>query len=195
MKLKIDPFFKWLMLSAALVFFSHAVLAQRTITGKVTDAQTNEPLIGTNIVATGTTVGTAADLDGNFTLEVPAAATELIISYVGYDEQRLTLGASNVINIALVAGAALEEIVVIGYGTVRKEDATGAVNAVSSKDFNRGIIVSADQLIVGKVAGVQITSNSSEPGGSTSIRIRGGTSVNASNELLYVIDDVPFGWR
>lgn len=181
---------RWLVALLALFLWNFS-LAQRTITGKVTDAQTNEPLIGANILVVGTSTGTVTDFDGTYSLPVPEGATELEFSYTGYTNQRVPLGTSNVIDVALSAGQVLEEVVVIGYGSVKKEDATGAVNAISSKDFNKGAIVSADQLITGKVAGVQITSNSGEPGGQTSIRIRGGTSVNASNEPLYVIDGVP----
>lgn len=190
MRLKPNHLSKWFVVLVA-VFGYQFLLAQRTVTGTVTDAQNSDPLIGANILVVGTTIGTITEIDGTYTLEIPAGATELEFSYTGYASQRITLGASNTIDVALSAGQVLDEVLVIGYGTVRKEDATGAVNAISSKDFNRGAIVSPDQLITGKVAGVQITSNSGEPGGQTSIRIRGGTSVNASNEPLYVIDGVP----
>lgn len=190
MKLRPNHCSKWFVALAAL-FLWNFTLAQRTITGTVTDAQTKEPLIGANILVVGTSTGTITEFDGTYSLEVPAGATELEFSYTGYGSQRVTLGAANVVDIALSAGEVLEEVVVIGYGTVKKGDATGAVNAISSKDFNRGAIVSPDQLITGKVAGVQITTNSGEPGGQAAIRIRGGTSVNASNEPLYVIDGVP----
>ncbi len=190
MKQKPNHFNRWCVAILA-VFFCNTLLAQRTITGTVTDAQTKEPLIGANIIVVGTSIGTITEFDGSYTLNVPEGSTQLEFSYTGYANQRVTIGASNVLDIALQAGEILDEVVVIGYGTVKKEDATGAVNSVSSKDFNRGAIVSPDQLITGRVAGVQITSNSGEPGGQVSIRIRGGTSVNASNEPLYVIDGVP----
>ncbi len=190
MKLRLNHFSRWFVVIVAL-FLYNAMLAQRTITGTVTDAQTKEPLIGANILVVGTSTGTISDIDGTYSLQVPDGYSVLEFSYTGYASQRITLGASNIVDVGLAAGEILEEVVVIGYGTVKKEDATGAVNAISSKDFNRGAIVSPDQLITGKVAGVQITSNSGEPGGQTSIRIRGGTSVNASNEPLYVIDGVP----
>lgn len=190
MKLKTNLFLRWLVMVSAL-FLCNAMIAQRTISGTVTDKSTGEPLIGANILLVGTSTGTVTDIDGTYSLTVPQDATVIEISYTGYASERITLGVSNVVNVALAAGEVLDEIVVIGYGSVKKDDATGAVNAVSSKDFNRGAIVSPDQLITGKVAGVQITSNSGEPGGQSSIRIRGGTSVNASNEPLYVIDGVP----
>jgi len=190
MKLKPNHFSQWCVVLLA-VFSCQILFAQRTVSGTVTDAQTNEPLISANILVVGTSLGTTTDIDGNFTLEVPVGSTQLDVSYTGYTTQRVNLDASNTVTVRLEAGAALQEVVVIGYGTTRKSDATGAVNAVSSKDFNRGAIVSPDQLVAGKVAGVQITTNSGEPGGQTSVRIRGGTSVNASNEPLYVIDGMP----
>lgn len=190
MKLRPNHLSRWFVALVAILCCNF-VFAQRTITGTVTDAQNGEPLIGANILVVGTTTGAVTDVDGSYSLVVPEGATELEFSYTGYTAQRIAIGTSNTLNVNLSAGALLEEVVVIGYGTTKKSDATGAVNAISNKDFNRGAIVSPDQLITGKVAGVQITSNSGEPGGQTSVRIRGGTSVNASNEPLYVIDGVP----
>lgn len=190
MKLEVNFTLRWLAVLAILTM-GQWVMAQRTITGTVTDAQTKEPLIGANILVAGTSIGTITEFDGTFSLSVPTTATTLEFSYTGYTTQQVALTASNVVDVALQAGQVLDEVVVIGYGSVRKDDATGVVAAVSAKDFNRGAIVSADQLIAGKVAGVQIASNSGEPGGQTTIRVRGGTSVNAGNEPLYVIDGVP----
>jgi iron complex outermembrane receptor protein len=190
MKLTVDYCSKWLLVVLFVGLGSFA-FAQRTITGTVTDAESGEPLIGANVLVVGTSIGTITDIDGSYSIDVPEGSNELQFSYTGYSTQRVTLGVSNVLDIALSPGEVLEEVVVIGYGTVKKEDATGVVAAVTDEDFNRGAIVSPDQLIAGKVAGVQITPNSGEPGGQTSIRIRGGTSVNASNEPLYVIDGVP----
>lgn len=190
MKLKFDMLIKGLLFMG-IFLMSQALLAQRDISGQITDAETGESLIGANILIVGTSTGTVTDFDGNFSMILPEGMNELEVSYTGYASKRVTVGAESVINVQLSAGEVLDEVVVIGYGTVKKEDATGSVNAVSDEDFNRGAIVSPDQLISGKVAGVQINKNSSEPGGGTSIRIRGGTSINASNEPLYVIDGVP----
>lgn len=190
MKLKVNSAAQWLLVFALAVSCQWA-FAQRTITGKVTDSQSGEPLIGANILITGTSSGTITDFDGTYSLKVPEGSATLEFSYTGYATQSVKLGNSNVLDVALSAGEILDEIVVIGYGTTRKEDATGVVAAVTEKSFNKGAIVSPDQLITGKVAGVQITSNSGEPGGQTTIRVRGGTSINASNEPLYVIDGVP----
>lgn len=168
-----------------------ALYGQRQITGKVTDADNGESLIGASVIVQGTTAGAITDYDGNYVLRLPEGATMLRISYTGYSEQTVAIGSSDVMNFQLVPSAQLEEVLVIGYGSVKKEDATGSVNAVNSEDFNGGAIVSPEQLIAGKVAGVQITSNGGEPGGGVSIRIRGGTSVSASNDPLFVIDGIP----
>ena len=179
----------------ALVCFvllgSSFAFSQRQITGTVTDAENGEPLIGASVRVKGTAAGAVTDIDGKYRLALPNDATEVDVSYTGYATKTLTVGASNVIDVALSPGVVLEETLVIGYGTVKKEDATGSVNAVTEKSFNRGAIVSPEALVSGKIAGVQITSNSGEPGGQTTVRVRGGTSVNASNEPLYVIDGVP----
>jgi TonB-dependent starch-binding outer membrane protein SusC len=185
-----------------IVAFSFALLtafqgySQGSVRGAVTDDQ-GEPLIGATILLVGTARGTATDFDGTYLLEnVPAGEQQIRASYTGYNDITKTVavrdGQESVLNFQLGEDVkVLEEVVVIGYGTQRRGDATGVITAVSDKNFNRGAIVSPDQLLVGKVAGVQITSNSGEPGGQSSIRIRGGTSVNASNEPLYVIDGVP----
>ncbi|MEM6378143.1 MAG: SusC/RagA family TonB-linked outer membrane protein [Bacteroidota bacterium] len=180
---------KWGLLIVALALCNFA-LAQRSITGTVTDANSGEPLIGANILVVGTGSGTITDLDGSFSLEVPDDAAELEISYTGYTSKTVALGASNILDVALSAGEVLDEVLVIGYGSVKKDDLTGSVQAVDEKKFNQGALVSPDKLITGKIAGVQITSGA-EPGSGSSIRIRGGTSVSSSNEPLYVIDGVP----
>ena len=175
------------------IIFSSNLIAQSTITvsGKVTDASDNMGLPGVSIQEKGTTKGGITDFDGNYSLAVQEGAT-LIFSYIGYVAQEIEVGNQTTINVAMEVDATeLSEVLVIGYGQQEKGDVTGVVQAVDEKSFNKGAIVSPDQLITGKVAGVQITSNSGEPGGQTSIRIRGGTSINASNEPLYVIDGVP----
>jgi iron complex outermembrane receptor protein len=166
--------------------------AQRQISGQVTDAETGEALIGASVVVEGTAVGTATDFDGNYRLNVPANANTLRVSYTGYEPQTITLGASNVLDVKLVTAGALEEVVVIGYGTVKREDLTGSVQAVGAKDFNKGAITSPQELLMGKIAGVQVTTGA-DPGGGATIRIRGGSSLSATNDPLIVIDGVPIG--
>ncbi|MDX1913610.1 MAG: SusC/RagA family TonB-linked outer membrane protein [Saprospiraceae bacterium] len=164
--------------------------AQRQITGQVTDAETGEALIGASVVVEGTAVGAATDFEGNYRLNVPANATTIRISYTGYETQNMTLGASNVLDVRLKVAGALEEVVVIGYGTVKREDLTGSVQAVGTKDFNKGAITAPQELLMGKIAGVQVTTGA-DPGGGATIRIRGGSSLSATNDPLIVIDGIP----
>ncbi len=173
-----------------LLFGSGLIYSQRTITGTVTDADNDEPLIGVNILVEGTHVGTITEYDGTYSLELPADAASLVFSYTGYQSQTVPVGASNVIDIRLKAGTMLSEVVVIGYGAVKREDATGSVTAVNSKDFNKGAITGAQELLAGKIAGVQITTDGT-PGGGAQIRIRGGSSLSASNDPLVVVDGIP----
>ncbi|MFN0034290.1 MAG: SusC/RagA family TonB-linked outer membrane protein, partial [Saprospiraceae bacterium] len=128
--------------------------------------------------------------DGSYSIEVPAGATQLRIAYTGYAEQVVTLGASNTVDVSMKASGILDEVVVIGYGSVRKSDLTGSVASVSEKDFNKGLVTAPDQLIQGKVAGVQVINNSGQPGGSTTVRIRGNASIRAGNQPLFVVDGI-----
>ena len=163
----------------------------KTISGKVID-EANEALIGVSILVKGTAVGTVTDFDGNYTLSVPVGATHLVFSYIGYQVQTLSVPSSTILNVKLQSDTqVLNDVVVIGYGTQKKNDLTGTVTNVSSKDFNSGLINSAEELINGKVAGLQIVSNSGSPTSGSTIRIRGGASLNASNDPLIVLDGVP----
>ena len=163
----------------------------KKITGHVVD-DTNEPLIGASILVVGTSTGVITDLDGNFNIIVPSGATALQISYVGYETVTVPVPSGNTVNVKMKSDAQmLSDVVVIGYGTQRKSDLTGSVSNVSSKDFNSGLISSPEQLINGKVSGVQILSNSGSPTAGSTIRIRGGASLNASNDPLIVLDGVP----
>ena len=163
----------------------------KKITGHVVD-DTNEPLIGASILVVGTSTGVITDLDGNFNIIVPSGATALQISYVGYETVTVPVPSGNTVNVKMKSDAQMwSDVVVIGYGTQRKSDLTGSVSNVSSKDFNSGLISSPEQLINGKVSGVQIMSNSGSPTAGSTIRIRGGASLNASNDPLIVLDGVP----
>lgn len=163
----------------------------RTVTGKVTSADDGTDLPGVNILEKGTSNGTATDVDGTFTINVKENAT-LVFSFVGFTSQEVVAGTQSTINITLAPDVtALSEVVVIGYGEIRKRDVTGAVASIKSEDFNRGIISSPEQLIQGKSAGVQITSASGEPGAGVNIRIRGTSSVRGGNNPLFVVDGIP----
>lgn len=179
-----------LLLVCALLLGGGAALAQRQISGKVTDAESGEPLIGASVSVPGTTVGAITDYDGNYRITVPQGSKSLRIAYTGYTEKTVDVSAGTVVDIQLTAGVALEETVIIGYGTVRRQDLTGSVQAVGTKDFNKGAITGPQELLAGKVAGVQVTTGA-DPGGGSTIRIRGGSSLSATNDPLIVIDGVP----
>ncbi|MEA5129390.1 MAG: TonB-dependent receptor [Proteiniphilum sp.] len=163
----------------------------RRITGVITD-ENNEPLTGATILVTGTTIGTTAGINGEFSLTLPAGKTEIQVSFIGYETQVVPVVDRGTVNIQLQPESfTLDNLIVIGYGTQRKSDLTGSVSNVSSKDFNVGLIGSPEQLINGKVSGVQIMSNSGSPTSGSTIRIRGGASLNASNDPLIVLDGLP----
>ncbi|PWH83525.1 SusC/RagA family TonB-linked outer membrane protein [Algibacter marinivivus] len=168
-----------------------SMLGQTPITGTVTEQSTSIPLPGVNVVIKGTINGTATDFDGNYRIEVNNGDV-IVFSYVGYQSQEITYSGQSTLNVQLVEDAAqLDEIVIIGYGSVKKEDLTGAVDVISSKDFNQGAVVSPDQLLQGKAAGVRITSAGGQPDAAPNIRIRGGSSLSGNNAPLIVIDGVP----
>ena len=164
----------------------------KKITGQVID-ENKEPMIGVSILIVGTSTGTVTDFDGNYTLNVPQGSKELQFSYVGYETKVVPVPAnSTTLNVQLKSDSqVLSDVVVIGYGTQRKSDLTGSVTNVSSKDFNMGLVSSPEQLINGKISGVQIMSNSGSPTAGSTIRVRGGASLNASNDPLIVLDGVP----
>ena len=175
----------------AMLSFSLGYAQVKTVTGTVSDAGNDEPLPGVTIVVKGTTQGTITDFDGNFSIDVEQGQT-IVLSYIGYTPQEVVITASNLLNVKLEQSMEnLDEVVVIGYGQVKKEDATGSVAAVSSDDFNQGAITSPQELVTGKIAGVQITNSGGAPGEGSTIRIRGGSSLSASNDPLIVIDGVP----
>jgi TonB-linked SusC/RagA family outer membrane protein len=173
------------------VFIPGVILAQGIrVSGKVTDAADGSALAGVTVRDKGTVIGTLTDVNGNFSLEIAPTAT-LVFSYIGYKTQEIPVNNRTSINVALeVESQALQEVVVIGYGTVRKVDATGSVKAVTSEYFNPGIVSSPQEMVTGKMAGVQITNGGGAPGEGVTIRIRGGSSLKASNDPLIVIDGV-----
>jgi iron complex outermembrane receptor protein len=174
------------------MFFSFSVLAQDiTVSGKVSD-KSGGGLPGVTVQLKGSSKGVATDMNGSYSIAgVPSNGT-LSFTFVGMTSQEVAIGGRSTINVTLTDDAALlEEVVVVGYGTVKKKDATGAVNAIGTKDFQKGIVTSPEQLMQGRVAGVQITQNSGEPGGGINVRIRGTSSVYGGNQPLFVIDGVP----
>lgn len=162
----------------------------RIIKGTILDA-TGMPVIGANVMVKGTTNGTITDMDGKFSLEVDKNAI-LVVSYIGYANQEIKVGNQNTLSITMKEDAeALDELVVVGYGTVKKSDLTGSVGSVSMEDVNKVGITSADRALQGQVAGVQVNARSGQPGESMMIRVRGGNSLSGGNEPLYVIDGMP----
>lgn len=164
--------------------------ARKNITGRILDVK-GDPVIGANIVEKGTTNGTVTDIEGNFTLNVEENAV-IHISYIGYLPQELSSAGKNSLQVVLLEDMkTLDEIVVVGYGTMRKRDLTGSVSSIKSEDIQRSPVTSLDQAIQGKAAGVQVSQASSAPGGRVLIRVRGGNSLSSSNEPLYVVDGFP----
>lgn len=164
-----------------------------TISGQLTDKTDGTPLIGANVLVKGTTVGAVTDTDGNYRLSVPEGATHLTISYIGYSSIEIEIGARSVINLALAQDLTrLDEIVVVGYGTVKKKDLTGAVVSLGEKDMTIGAATnSISSMIQGRAAGVEVSANDGLPGQSLNIVIRGNNTISNSNEPLYVIDGFP----
>lgn len=178
----------FLLIVAALLISSAAFAQQTKVTGKVVDEQ-NEPVVGATVQVEGSTNGTATNVDGQFTLEVNSGA-RLRFSYVGF--KTLTIKAANGMKVTMQEDAnTLNEVVTIGYGSVKRKDVTTAVSSVSTKDLEKRPIVSALQGMQGMAAGLQISQANGQPGASPTIRVRGTTSLNGSNSPLYVVDGVP----
>ena len=170
---------------------SHPIITNnKKITGKVTDEK-NEPIIGANVVVKGSTTGTITDMDGNFTLEVPDQAT-LLVSYIGYTPKEVAVKNQNNLSIMMIEDSkTIDEVVVIGYGSVKKSNLTGAVSSVKTTEIQQTPMTSIDQGLVGRASGVQVTQTSGMPGAVASIRVRGSSSLQGGNEPLYVIDGFP----
>ena len=180
---------KMLTLVCGLILSVSAFAQQITVNGHVKDA-TDEPIIGATIRVVGQDGGVVSDIDGNFTLRANPGAI-LSVSYIGYATQEVSAAANVVITLEDDAERSLNEVVVIGYGVAKKSDLTGSVTALKPDSKNKGLVVNAQDMLAGKVAGLNIISNSGEPGAGSQIRIRGGSSLSASNDPLIVIDGIP----
>jgi len=181
---------KRLLFAILALFFCTLVKAQtKKITGKVSSSA-NAPLSGVTVQAKGTQLATATDVNGNFSLSVPAQGTVvLVISYVGFEPKEVNVTGDAPVMVALsekVQG--LNDVVVVGYGTARKRDLTGSVASINAKDLDKTPVIRADQMLQGRVSGLQFTQTDGQPGSVTSIRIRGTNSINSGNEPLYVVD-------
>jgi iron complex outermembrane receptor protein len=182
----------------ALVFVVQSASAQdKTVTGKVTDSKDGTPVVGASVQPKGGRTGTSTKADGTFSINVASNVTTLVITSVGFETQEVSIAGVSSVDVSFVSsvGSNLNEVVVTGYGTARRRDLTGAISSVRAKDFNQGVVTSPDQLLQNKVAGMEVTNNSGQPGVATTIKIRGNNSIRAVNNPLYVIDGVPLDGR
>jgi iron complex outermembrane receptor protein len=179
-----------LLLFCAL-FLSVNLYSQSLLDGKVMDDVSSDPIAGVNVIVKGTSSGTASDFNGNFSINV-SSGDVLVFSYVGYTTREITYNGELSMEVSLSEDASqLDEILLIGYGSVKKDDLTGAADLITSDDFNQGSVLSPEQLISGKLAGVSVTSGGGAPGEGQAIRIRGLGSLSLTNSPLIVVDGVP----
>lgn len=179
-----------LLMAILLIPAAAFAQTQQTVTGTVID-ENGEPLLGATVRVTGDAAGTSTDIDGHFTLKVPQTAKQLSVSYIGYRPVTTDITPGEMTIVMHSDNEMLDEVVVIGYGVRKKDDLTGAVATVGEKDFNTGMISSPEELVNGKIAGVQIVNSGGSSTAGSTIRVRGGASLNASNDPLIVIDGVP----
>lgn len=179
-----------LLIGFVLIGNNISMAQEVAVTGTVLDPK-GSTLPGVSITLKGTTKGTTTDMDGKYSISV-APTSVLVFSFIGFSTKEVTVGSETKIDVTLSDDAkALEEVVVIGYGTVKKKDLTGSVSSLQSKDFNQGVITSPDQLIQGRTPGVMVINNTGQPGGAATVRIRGNSSIRASNNPLFVLDGIP----
>lgn len=182
-----------LLATAAVLLFAAAAFAQgRTVTGKITDAQTGQPVSGATVSVKGTARATQTDANGSYSIAIDGNNSVLVITNVGYGATEITVRNNAQVNMQLEpAAGSLGEVVVIGYGSVRKSDVTGSLTSIKAKDLTPGANVSVDQALAGRAAGVQVYQKSGEPGSSVSVKVRGISSITGGNDPLYVIDGLP----
>lgn len=186
-------FIRYTLTMMTLVFSSMVFAQQKTVSGLVNDELGN-PLMGATVKITDGSAATVTENDGSFRFQVPQSATQLEISFIGYQTTSFPIPADdNPLQITLQQSndQGLDEVVVIGYGTARKKDLTGSMVTIQARNFNKGIMTAPDQLIQGKTPGVMVINNTGQPGGATTVRIRGNSSIRASNNPLFVLDGVP----
>lgn len=182
---------KVLLMLLIFITGTSGIFAQITVTGKVIDTD-NQPVIGANVVVKGTTIGTMTGVDGKFSISAPSASSIIVVSFIGYVPQEFIVGNNPVLNVTLQAEAtSLDEVVVIGYGTVRKRDLTGSVASVSGAQIAAVPVSNAAQAMVGKLPGVTVVSQDGRPDATLSIRVRGGGSISQSNDPLFIVDGFP----
>ena len=193
MKLNFNSIFRGWLALLLVGAVSTLTMAQRTVTGTVTDRETGEALISANVTVLGTSSGTSTDFDGTYSIEVPEGDQRLEFSYTGYATQVIEVGASDVIDVIMSPGEALEEVVVIGYGTQKSKEVSSSIVSVKEEDFNQGNITNPVQLLQGKVAGLTISRPGGNPNQGFGVRLRGLGTIGANSQPLVVIDGVPGG--
>ena len=191
---RLKNFKKWSFF-VALIFCSLQIFAQeRTITGTILDASTGEPMPGVNIMIEGTTVGTISDIDGGYSIKVPDASAVLVFSFISYEPQSIVVEDKTVIDVSLeVSAEELDELIVVGYGTMKKSDVTGSIVSINDKDFKQVKTTNVIESLQGKAAGVDITRTSGEAGSGFDIRVRGERSLSGNNDPLYIVDGIQYG--
>ena len=173
------------------IMMSSFAYAQSQVSGTVTDQQ-NQPLPGVNVLVKGSTQGTTTDASGKYQVEVPNSDAILTFSFIGFTSQEKAVGNQTVVDVALQEDIqSLQEVVVVGYGTVKKSDLTGSISSVKADAFKDMPVISVDQALQARAAGVNVTQSSSAPGGGLSVRVRGANSLISGSEPLYVIDGLP----
>ncbi|MBC7883962.1 MAG: SusC/RagA family TonB-linked outer membrane protein, partial [Saprospiraceae bacterium] len=181
---------KWSFSLFLLVGMTASMVAQKMVSGSVTDAANGDALIGANVLVKGTGLGTITDIDGTYSLKA-SEGDVLVFSYAGYTDQEITVGTSTTVNVSLSAGRLLDEVVVVGYGTQKSKEVTGSVVSVKREDFNAGNVNSPAQLLQGRVAGLTVSRPGGDPNGSFGIRLRGLSTIGAQTEPLIIVDGVP----
>ena len=186
MKKRITTIARYFAGTIAVMLITMSAIAQNQLTGKVSDSKDGTPVSGVTVTVKGTRVSTQTNPDGSYKITAPAGATALVFTSVGFARQEKAINGATVDVSFVNSSQQLNDVVIVGYGSVKKKDLTGSVSTVSAKDFNKGSFASPEQLIAGKAAGVSVISNGGGPGTGSSIRIRGGASLNASNNPLIV---------
>lgn len=194
MKQKLHVLKKLTILSFFMVFLSTVAYAQTVVKGVIYDSE-KAPLAGATIQVAGTNTRTQSDAEGKYQITAPSPTSRLTVSFVGFESQTVSINNQTILNITLTSLNNLDAVVVVGYASVRKSDLTGAATTVSAKDFNKGPLNAPDQLIQGKVAGVQMINNSGQPGGASTVRIRGNSAITGTGQPLYVVDGVALDGR
>ncbi|MFD2287811.1 SusC/RagA family TonB-linked outer membrane protein [Pedobacter petrophilus] len=193
-KQKLHFFGKLTTIIFVIISLSTTAFAQTVVKGIIYDND-KLPLAGATIQVAGTTVKAQTDAEGKYQIAVPSATSKLIVSFVGFESQTVSVNNQTLVNVTLASLNNLDAVVVVGYASVKKSDLTGAATTVSAKDFNKGPLNAPDQLIQGKVAGVQMINNSGQPGGASTVRIRGNSAITGSGQPLYVVDGVALDGR